>query len=169
MINHNFDLEKAFQEILYSTEICVNEGYGWIIESVYSQYINMSTFRPLSGSSYIKLSVELRNSKKGLTSLKNNNQKCFLWCHIRQLNSLKIHPERITQNDKKLIDTLDYEEIEFPVSKKYFDKIEVKNKICINAFCYESKLTYPVYISNQKFENSMDLSIISDKIKSHYR
>ena len=73
-----------------------------------------------------------------------------------------MHPERITQNDKKLIDTVDYEEIGFPLSKNDVNKIEVKNKICINVFCYENKLTYPV----QKFKNSMHL--ILDKIKSHY-
>ena len=33
----------------------------------------------------------------------------------------------------------------------------MKNNICINAFCYENKLTFPIYISDQKFENSMDL------------
>ena len=54
------------------------------------------------------------------------------------------------------------------MSKKDFNKIEVKNKICINAFCYEEKLTYPVHISDQKFKNSMDLLIILNKIKSHY-
>ena len=52
--------------------------------------------------------------------------------------------------------------------KKDFNKIEVKNKICINVFCYENKLTYPVHTSDQKSENSMDLLIISDKIKSYY-
>ena len=25
----------------------------------------------------------------------------FLWCHVRHVNPVKIHPERITQNDKK--------------------------------------------------------------------
>ena len=55
-----------------------------------------------------------------------------------------MHPERITREDKELINTLDYERIEFPVS----NKIEVKNKICINIFCYENKLTYPVHISD---------------------
>ena len=69
---------------------------------------------------------------------------------------------------KKLIDTLDYEKTEFSVSKQDFSKIEVKNKICINVFCYESKLTYPIHISNQKFTNSMDLLILSDKVKLHY-
>ena len=137
----------------------------WINDS---QYVNISTFRPLLESSYIKLPVELRNSKKEVINIKNTNKKCFLWCHIRHLNPLKIHPERLTQNDKKLVDTLDYEDIEFTVSKKDFNKIEVKNKSCINFFCFESKLTYPVYTSNQKFKKSMDLLIILDKIKSHY-
>ena len=35
-------------------------------------------------------------------------------------------------------------------------------------FCYENKLTFPIYISDQKFENSMDLFLIIDENKSHY-
>ena len=41
---------------------------------------------------------------------------------------MKVHPERITMQDEELIDTLDYEQIEFPVSKKDFNKIDVKRK-----------------------------------------
>ena len=33
----------------------------------------------------------------------------------------------------------------------------MKNNICINAFCYENKRTFSIYISDQKFENSMNL------------
>ena len=70
-----------------------------------------------------KLPDTLRNSKKVLINIKNNDQSfCFLWCHIGLLNQLKIHPKAITQNDKKLIDTLDYEEIDFPVSRNDFNK-----------------------------------------------
>ena len=47
----------------------------------------------------------------------------FLWCHLRHLNPLKIHPERITKQDKELINTVDYGRIEFPVFKKDFNKI----------------------------------------------
>ena len=32
---------------------------------------------------------------KRLVNIKNNESKCFLWCHIRHLNSLKIHPQKI--------------------------------------------------------------------------
>ena len=81
---------------------------------------------------------------------------------------MKIHPEIITQKDKELVNDLDYKGIKFLVSEEEFDKIEMKNNICINVFCYENKLTFPIYISDQKFENSMDLLLIIDENKSHY-
>ena len=55
VINHKFSLENAFQDILYRTDNSINEGSGWIVELIKSQYINVfSTYRPLSESSYIK-------------------------------------------------------------------------------------------------------------------
>ena len=62
---------------------------------------------------------------KGLINVKNNDNKCFIWCHIRHLNLLKIHPERITKADKNTVNDLDYEGIKL-VSKKDFSKIEKK-------------------------------------------
>ena len=46
--------------------------------------------------------------------------------------------------------------------------MEVQNQIRINVFYYENKVVYPVYLSDQKFSDSMDLLLISDKSKSHY-
>ena len=96
MINRKFGLDKSFQEILYSIERSVNTGSGWIIELIKSQYINISTYRQLSGSSLAKLPTEFRNPKNVLIRIKNNDQKFFLWCHVRHINPVKIHPERIT-------------------------------------------------------------------------
>ena len=64
MINHNFSLENAFQEILYRTDNSNNKGSSWIVESIGSQYINISTYRPLSGSSYVELPEKLKSSRK---------------------------------------------------------------------------------------------------------
>ena len=50
---------------------------------------------------------------------------------------------------------------------KDFNKIEVKNNICINVFAYENRLIFPIYVSDQKFENSMDLLLLNDDDKSH--
>ena len=67
-----------------------------------------------------------------------------------------------------MVNDLDDEGIEFPISKKKFSKIEQKNNICINVFCYENNLVYPVPISDQQFQDHMNLLLISDKNKAHY-
>ena len=36
------DLNKSFQEILYRIDNWINEGSGWIIESINSEYVNIS-------------------------------------------------------------------------------------------------------------------------------
>ena len=33
----------------------------------------------------------------------------FLWCHVRHIEAVKIHPERIIQNDKGFVNDLDYD------------------------------------------------------------
>ena len=63
LTNYKFDLDKPFQEILYRIVNWINGKFGWIIESVVSQYINISTLLPLIGRSYIKSPAEVRSSK----------------------------------------------------------------------------------------------------------
>ena len=75
IINHRYKLDQSFQEILYRIDAWINRGSGWIIELIESQYINISTYRPLVGSSYIELPIELKHPKKGLINIKNNDQK----------------------------------------------------------------------------------------------
>ena len=153
---------------MYKIDNWINEGSGWVIESVEGEYVNISVFRPLSGSTYIKLSCRLKNPMQGLINTKNNDNKCFLWCHIRHLNPLKIHPDRISKSDIKLVNDLHYEGIEFPIPGKDFGKIEKKCNVCINVFCYENNLVYPVYISDQKFKDSTDLLMITNENKSMF-
>ena len=55
------------------------------------------------------------------------------------------------------------------MQEKDFSKIQVKNNICINVFGYENELFFPIYISKQKFEDSMDLLLLIDYDNySHY-
>ena len=70
------------------------------------------------GSTYIELPDKLKNPMEGLINIKNNYNKCFFSCYIRYLNLVKIHPVRITKEDKNMINDLNYEGIKFPVSKK---------------------------------------------------
>ena len=79
-----------------------------MIESIEAQYVNISLYSPLIGITYFELPSRLKHSKKGLISIKNNDNKCFLWCHVRHLNPLDKNPQRITKEDKNMVDDLDY-------------------------------------------------------------
>ena len=122
----------------------------------------------LVGNSFVKLPSELKSSRKGLINIKNNDNECFLCCHVRHLNLVGIHPERTTKEDKEVISRRNYEGIEFPVSKKDYGRNEKQNNICINVFCYENRVCYPLYVSSEKFSDSMDLLLITDKKKPLY-
>ena len=73
--DHMFKLEIFLEEILYMIDVWINNGSGWIIELIKSQYINISAYRLSFGSSYMDLPVELRSPKKGLINIKNKNKK----------------------------------------------------------------------------------------------
>ena len=81
----------------------------------------------------------------------------------------RVQPERITWEDEKLAKDLDYDGIEFPVQEKDFSKIETKNNISVNVFGDENRLVFPVFVSDQKYENFIDLLLLLiDGGKSHY-
>ena len=54
------------------------------------------------------------------------------------------------------------------MEEKDFNKIEVKNNICVNVFGYENGLAFPIYISDQKFGYPMELLLLIDDDKWHY-
>ena len=93
------ELSMSRQEILNTIDKGVSEGLGWVIDRIDGHYINVTTYQPLNGSSYIEVPIELQNPSKGLINLKNKDNECFRWCHIRHLNPPK-NPQRIKKEDK---------------------------------------------------------------------
>ena len=49
------------------------------------------------------------------------------------------------------------------MQEKDFNKIEVKNNICINVFGYKNGLVFPIYVSD-----SIDLLLLINDERSHY-
>ena len=56
----------------------------------------------------------------------------------------------------------------FLFEKKILARLKKRTIFALIVFCYKNKLFFPNYISNQKFEKSMDLFLIIDGAKSHY-
>ena len=71
---------------------------------------------------------------KGLINIENEDNKCFLWCHVRHLNCEYLKLSRITKKDRMIAESLNYSGIDFPFSKEDYDKISVMNKINVNVF-----------------------------------
>ena len=170
LILNNTDIQSSLeiskQHILNLISQWVSEGSGWTVQSIESHHINIANYSPLKGSSFIELPPEI-NRSKGLINIKNEDNECFRWCHIRHLNPQNKNPQRITKTDKNFIKQLDYSNIEFPVTVKQINKIEKQNNIRINLFGYEEKQKFPIYISQEKFQDHMELLLINkDKKKS---
>ena len=112
--------------------------------------------------------MELRNQKKGLINIKNKDDKCFRWCHIRHLNPQTEHPERIKKEEKKMINELNYDGINFPLSQKHYNKVEKQNSIRINVFGYEDGQPFLIHISKETFKHQMNLLRITKDEMKHY-
>ena len=82
----------------------------------------------------MKLPVELGSPRKGLINIKNKDQKCFLWCHVRHINPLKEHSERITKEDKKLVKDLDYHEIDSLYEKMILVRLKKRTTSALMYF-----------------------------------
>ena len=61
---------------------------------------------------------------------------------------------------REIAENLNYNGVEFPVSKNYYCKLSVMNKININVFSYEDKVIFPIYLSDQDFDDTLDLLLL---------
>ena len=102
---------------------------------------------------------------KGFINIKSNNNKCFLWCHTRHLNPLKIHPKKIK---KAWLMILIMKAMNFSTLKKNFGRIEKEYKFAL--MCFLMKIIWFILFIYQikKFKDSIELLMIKNKNKSHY-
>ena len=104
-------------------------------------HIKISNYEPLPGSSYILLPSKLNNSIKGLINLKNKDDECFKWCHVRFINPQNKNPE--------IASTLDYRGIEFPFKAHGYEIVEERFNINVNVIGYENQV-FPLYVSKNR-------------------
>ena len=198
-VTNRLDIEESIdngiETILELIARWLSEGSGWVFESVLLHIINIISYFPLRGTSYIELPKELRNPMKGLINPKNTDNKCFLWCHIRHLNPLQRNPQSITKADREYVKRLDYTGVTFPVTIEDIDRIEKQNQINVNVFGWQSGkgtggkgkgtggkgmgtegkgkgtegkgMAYPIRISKAKFPDHIELLWIGTDVKKY--
>ena len=175
IILESTDVEEIFEEMVEEIEASIQkvenaEGSGWVLESIIDFKLYTAEWNPLNAGSYMELPAYLRN-KKAIINMKNQDDKCFLWCVLRALNPKDNHPERV---DKDLIskqDTLNMKGIKYPVSFRDIDRFECLNpNISITVLGYNNdKRVYPLKVSKYTgCEHDITLLLIRDAENSHY-
>ena len=146
------------------------EGTGWRLHSVINLELHTVEWVPLRGSSYIELPKEFKD-KNAIINMKNEDNRCFIWCVLRALYPVKSGKNRIDKTLKSKIETLNTTGIEYPVSLPDIKKFECLNSnISITVFGYnEMDKVYPLRISEYSNRScKIKLLLIEKGGVSHY-
>ena len=103
---------------------------------------------------------------KGLINIKNKDDKCFKRCHVRFINPINIHPDRINHKHKEMEATLHYRGIDFPLKERDYEFIEERFNINVNVFGYDNRV-FSIYASKKFNEQELNVLLISNEGKSH--
>ena len=146
------------------------EGSGWQFLSVKKLVLHTTRWDPINAGSYIDLPPFLKN-KKAIINMKNQDEKCFMWCVLRALNPKDTNPDRIDKDLKSKQDTLNMQGIRYPVTFRDIDRFEHLNpEISISVLGYnKDERVYPLKVSKYTgCEHDITLILIKDGENSHY-
>ena len=152
------------------------EGSGWVFVEVENLTLHTDIWDPLKASSYIDLPKELKN-KKAIINMKNEDNKCFLWCVLRALNPINKNAERIDGDLISKENTVNMSGISYPVDFKGIERFEKQNPdISISVLGYnKNDKLYPLKISDymkvkreDERKHNIVLLLIKDGDNSHY-
>ena len=126
------------------------------------------------GGSYTESPKWLKN-KKSTVNQKNNDYKCFQYATILALNFDKVtsHPERITKKIKSFINKYNWNDINFPTTRKDWNRFEVNNKnVALNILYvpFNTKKIEIAYKSKYNLvrDNQIILLMINNGENWHY-
>src|SRR5258708_6082285 len=161
--------KRAVDKILESLDSFQRQGSNWRFKAVVKLDINTITYKPLKGSSYIKLTPFLAN-KKAIVNMKNEDDQCFKWCMTRALNPVDKNQERITKELRIQADKLKWNDIKWPTSLNDINKFEQNNPgISINVYMCEYKKVDQLRVSEVCDPiKEVDLLLISNDTTKHY-
>ena len=161
-------LTKVIRSIIEKIEIYQYNGSGWYFREILYLEIHTVDYNPMRGSSYIPLPDWIVR-KKAIVSLRNKDDKCFLWCVLRYL-----HPRdknfRLTDL-KQYENSLNTKGIAFPVKLKDISKFEKLNPGIpgINVFSVnERNKFYPLRMAQRDPQKTIDLFLFEKDGKYHY-
>ena len=149
-------VEKLFRSLLQRYQDNLNEkmrGSDFKFNVVNYLFYDFNRVRTRKGGSYIESPKWLKD-KKCTVNQKNNDNKCFQYATTLALNHDKInkHPQRISRI-KPFIENYNWNDINFPATKKDWNRFEVNNKNVALNILY-------VPFNTKKLKSLINLNII---------
>ena len=118
---------------------------------------------------------------KSLINIKNNGNKWYLWCHVRHLNLVKRHPDRITREDKIMINDFEciFKEVKINVknngsyTEKYQDHVPCSfayKVVCVDNIFSKKDVLYRGKNAVYKFIEAIlkEYDYCKKMIKKHF-
>ncbi|GFQ65098.1 uncharacterized protein TNCT_338041 [Trichonephila clavata] len=87
------DVETSIAKVIASCNEFENKGSGWEFQEVVKNELKIAIYKPLAAASYIPLPPKLKN-KKAILNIKNEDQRCFLWCVLAHLHPVEANANR---------------------------------------------------------------------------
>ena len=149
-------------------------GSDFVCNGINYFYYDFNRVNISKGGSYIESPKWLKN-KKSTVNQKNNDYKCFQYATVLALNFDKVtsHRERIIKKIKSFINKYNWNDINFPATRKDWNRFEVNNKnVALNILYvpFNTKKFEIAYKSKYNLvrDNQIILLMISNGENWHY-
>ena len=145
---------------------------GWGLLQNVSLLIDVITFQIRNGGTNIPLIKKFKN-KKALVNIKNNDEKCFLWCVLFHFFSknVKKGKQDLAESYLPYKKVFQFENIKFPITTKdvtKFEKINLKHDISINVYTYLRGKFGILRIAKEEKTKHIDLLLLERADTFHY-
>ena len=167
---HDYDIEELLNQLNSSVETYNSRGSGFTLDAVTDFTLIVTQYRPLAGLTYIPTPPSIA-SKKAVINVQNRDNRCFMWSVLSCLYPLKDNPCKV-HNYRKYQNTLNFDDISFPVHVKDIPKFEKNNpEISVNVISQDTdhKGYCVEYLSPERHRrHHVNLLLLSDSHTTHY-
>lgn len=166
-------LQTAVATVLDAYDVYMKQGSGWILQRVESSQQNVYQYSTMSGGGgkIMKMRSKLlptflvSKTRSLLTFPSTTDNKCFLHCVLAALYPIKGPKRTSPKAYAGYEDTLQIDNLTFPVSLKQIPEFEKRNDLSINVFAADEKTQKHYYLqrsNNLSGRHVIDLLLHND-------
>ena len=163
-------LAEVYKNLFAQSQEFQAQGSGWSLDHGVHLRLSTTAYQPLRGSSYIDLPEKIKSSKAVL-NIRNNDDKCILWCILAQM-----HPVEGNQHANRVAKYRPYENelnmagVPYPTPLSAIQRIEDQNgEVSVMVIGYEKSTGfYPLRRPKTIRRVHVRLLLVKEGEKSHY-